>query len=137
MDYFSFNDRVIEIYRRCRRPLLGAGMSLDEAENLMNSLAEREPDHIRVYYELFFRYFAYTLVRRGGKYVFAIRSRKAPLDRVNLGFLVKNEIYMYGSMPGDDEPVMTMPESLKEKLCMTSSVTSVGAVVNIDDYVWN
>jgi hypothetical protein len=103
----------------------------------MNSLAEREPDHVRVYYELFFRYFAYKMERVGRKYNFIIRARKRPLDSVNLGFLVKNEIYKYGSMPGDDSPVMTLPENMKENLSKSSSVTSMGAVINIDDYMMN
>ncbi len=137
MDYFSFNDRVVGVYRRCRRSLLGIRNSLDEAEDLLLSLSERDPNHIRVYYELFFRYFAYNLESVSGKYNFVVKARKRPLDKVNLGFLVKNKIYMYDSMPGDDEPVMSMPEYLEEKMSKSSSVTAVGAVVNIDDYMWN
>ncbi len=137
MDYFSFNDRVVAVYRRCRRSLLGLRNSLDEAEDLLLSLSERDPNHIRVYYELFFRYFAYNLESVSGQYNFVVKARKRPLDKVNLGFLVKNKIYMYGSIPGDDEPVMSMPEYLEEKMSKSSSVTAVGAVVNIDDYMWN
>jgi hypothetical protein len=134
MDYFSFSDTVVELYSRSRRSLLGIRNALDEAEKLLNSIPDFNPENERIYYELFYRYFEYTAVMVGDKYYFELMAREKPLEKVNLGFMVMNDIYMYSSTPGDDDPVMVLPEGICDNFSQTSSLTARGAVIHIDDF---